>query len=405
MALQDGRDWLKTLWAASFKGQAFYFDADEEEGGQDNVKHVFPHRDDPFVEPMGEALRYFSGTAYVFGDHVDALDAAMKRVMSSGGAGMLVTPLTGPVMAHAETFKRRHEKDKLGYVAFEVKFVRAGASSGLISVPLALNVAFLAVDSVAAAIAGNFAAGVIADPAQPDFVADAAANTLLASVAALDVVRQSFPVDPAQSGALRDTLSALIAQIPDALASGSAADLAASLIQATRDLADAMPAESAARAMLEIANASLPLPSAPLTPLETVALTNIAAAYRVARLAALTAWAEAILRTVFVDRPSGVTVRAEVAARFEVELYDTHGAVDSDLVLAIEDLRGRVIDYLSQQITNLAPLIEVTTVRSLPALFMAWRLYADPKRAGELVARNRVRHPAFMPKSFLALSR
>ncbi len=405
MAQQEGRDWLKTLWSASFKGQAFYFDADEEEGGQDNVKHVFPHRDAPFIEPMGEALRYYSGTAYVFGDNVDALDAAMKRVMSSGGAGTLVTPLAGPVTVHAETFKRKHDKDKLGYVAFEVKFVRAGASSGLISVPLALNVAFRAADAVAMTISTNFAAAVIVDPTQPDFVSDAASDTLSASAAALDVVRQSFPVDPDKSGELRDALSGLIAQIPASLANGAATDLAASLIDTTRNLADAMPAVSAARAMLEIADASLPLPSVALTATEGVAQENLAAAYRVARLAALTAWAEAILRTTFSDRPAGVSARAEVAARFEAELYDTRGAADADLYLAIDDLRGRVIDYLSQQITNLAPLITVTTARTLPALFMAWRLYADPLRAGELVARNRVRHPAFMPKAFLALSR
>jgi prophage DNA circulation protein len=157
--------------------------------------------------------------------------------------------------------------------------------------------------------------------------------------------------------------------------------------------------------MLEIADASLPASSVTLTVTEGTAAANRAAAYRVARLAALTAWAETILRTVYPDRPAGVTARAEVAARFEAELYDTYGAADAELYLAIDDLRGRVIDYLSQQITNLAPLITVTTARSLPALFMAWRLYADPLRAGELVARNSVRHPAFMPKSFLALSR
>jgi hypothetical protein len=39
---------------------------------------VFPHRDDPFIEDMGEALRFYSGSAYVHGDDADALAARSR---------------------------------------------------------------------------------------------------------------------------------------------------------------------------------------------------------------------------------------------------------------------------------------------------------------------------------------
>ena len=40
----------------------------------------------------------------------------------------------------------------------------------------------------------------------------------------------------------------------------------------------------------------------------------------------------------------------------------------------------------------------------MPSLYWAWRLYGDPLRAADLVARNAVRHPSFMPETFVALA-
>ena len=132
---------------------------------------------------------------------------------------------------------------------------------------------------------------------------------------------------------------------------------------------------------------------------------NAAAAARAVRLAALIAYAESILRTTFVSRPDGVTARGEIAERFENELLQTNGAANVSLFLAIEDLRDKVIDWLTQTITNLAPVITVESNRQRPSLALAWLLYADPTRADELVARNRVRNPFFMPREITALSR
>jgi prophage DNA circulation protein len=39
----------------------------------------------------------------------------------------------------------------------------------------------------------------------------------------------------------------------------------------------------------------------------------------------------------------------------------------------------------------------------MPALYWAWRFYKDPNRAMEIVNRNRVADPAFIPPTFEAL--
>ncbi|MNJ70394.1 hypothetical protein D3C77_668450 [compost metagenome] len=42
-------------------------------------------------------------------------------------------------------------------------------------------------------------------------------------------------------------------------------------------------------------------------------------------------------------------------------------------------------------------LVDVTPEQSLPALVLAYRRFGDATRAGEVVQRNRIRHPGFVP--------
>jgi prophage DNA circulation protein len=407
------RDWLKTLWAASYKGVPFYFEEDREKGGRDNVKHVFPHRDPPYIEDMGESLRFYTGSAYVHGDNADQLAGAFKAVMAAYGPGTLVVPYFGPVTVHCEEFERQTQRDRLGYVAFDVKFVRAGAGSAFISVPFLQNTAFVAAGNLASSVAALFP-GSLLTLGQPDHVVAAAADTIASAAASIDVLRQQYPAAPAASAQLRDQVSAIIDAVPVAIngasAPGQAAGaIAANLIDAARNLAKSMPPASAKQATLALADAfpasHITLAGVPFKVSSARAAVNVEAASRVARLAAMTAYAESVLRMTFTSRPDGVTARGEVAERFENELYDTTGADNAPLYVALDALRNSVIDWLTRTINDLAPVITVESAAIRPSLDLAWILYADPARAVELVARNDVRHPSFMPRTISALSR
>ena len=99
-----------------------------------------------------------------------------------------------------------------------------------------------------------------------------------------------------------------------------------------------------------------------------------------------------------------MTARAEVAERFDHELEAAGGAANAPLYIAIEGLRGSVVDYLTRLIADLAPVVTVSANRSLPSLWWSWRIYGVADRSAELVARNSVRHPSFMPREFQALA-
>lgn len=405
--MADVRDWLTTLWRASYKGVPFYFEQDGEEGGRGVIVHVFPNRDDPFNEDLGENPRYYDGHAYVHGDDADDQAAALIRAMASRGPGQLVTPLFGPVAVRCLTFRRKHERDRLGVVAFEARFVREGASAALATIGSSRNAAFGAAAALSQVIAQGLP-GALALGDQPDFVTAAASEVIELAAAALDAARTSYAVDPAASALARDALAAIIADAPAAIESGAAdaiAAVATSLVQTARDLADAMAPDAAARSMIEVAGQFAPDPAKIYhAPSAERAAANAAAALRLARLAALTAYAEALLRADYADRPAGVTARAEAVAHMSAELDLCHGAADAELYLAIQGVRDGVVDYLTQLIADLSPVVTVITVAPRPALVLAWRLYADPARALELVRRNAVRHPSFMPLEVSALA-
>jgi len=243
----------------------------------------------------------------------------------------------------------------------------------------------------------------------PDFVVTAAVDGVQTAAAVLDAARLATPTDPSVSAEVRDQAADIVDQAasvltrtPDAAAVSA---LAAELVAATRALAAGQSPDAAASTMIEVAAASAATVSSNhLSASAEQADVNAAEAARLARLAALTAWAESLVRRTYADRPSGVTARAEAAERFDAELELSGGANNVAIYLAIEGLRDGVVDYLTKLIADLAPIVTVSANRSLPSLWWSWRLYGSADRSSELVARNLVRHPSFMPTEFQALA-
>lgn len=409
------RDWLKTLWRASYKGTPFFVERDEEDGGRRIVVHQFPMRDPPYLEDMGEDKRSFVASAYVASDSADTDAGALVATCATRGAGVLVLPTHGPILVRCLNFRRQRAKDRHGYIAFELEFIREGFASPLASVAMLANLVFMATDAAALSIAAGFVAG-IQTTLQPDYVIAAATNGAQDAVSTVEAIRTTQPVDPVVSAAQRTEIQSIFDAAPALIVDPSPAvaqTLPARIIASARAVGDATPAPQAAAAFEAIvadptlaaavggaASVSAVYP----TPRRRAAALNDAAAKRLLLLTALSAYAEAVVRLTLADRPSAITLRANVAEYFEGVLI-LIPAGEIDLFRAIAALRDRVVEYLSRAILDLAPVVTVEANLGMPSLFWAYRLYADPNRSTELVARNSVVHPSFMPTMFEALSK
>jgi prophage DNA circulation protein len=82
------------------------------------------------------------------------------------------------------------------------------------------------------------------------------------------------------------------------------------------------------------------------------------------------------------------------------ELGDTVVAdplIDRDLFVALEDVRATLSEHLTRTGQNLPAITTFTPPETMPALVIAWELYGDITRANEIIDRNRIRHPNFVP--------
>jgi prophage DNA circulation protein len=390
------------LWPASFRGVPFFVMNDEETGGRRLVVHEFPGRDDPFVEDLGAKARKYAVTAYLASEDATGQASALTAIATQRGAGSLVLPTHGPVQVRAEEFKRSRERDKLGYIAYTLSCVQEGFASALASASSLANLIFVAADALEVAVGPFYAASIVSDA--PEYVASAAVDGFVTAVATIDVVRADNPVDPLASYFQQVALASL-ADAAASLVTSTPSDAATGLVVAARAIGDGLPASVAATAFLAVADAT-PNVSLPVTTSANrrSAAANADANARLLRIAALTAYGEAMARATFASQPQGITARADVVEYFDAEMELCNGGSDADLFDAIEGLRNSVVAYLSSVITTLAPVVTVETRIRLPAIVMAYRLYQDPTRADELVDRNRVRVPSRLPLEFAALA-
>ncbi|MBR0871204.1 DNA circularization N-terminal domain-containing protein [Bradyrhizobium tropiciagri] len=416
------RNWLKTLWSASYKGTPFFVERDEEEGGRRIVVHQFPMRDDPYLEDLGEDKREFQVVAYVASDAADTQAAALAASCASRGPGNLVLPTHGPIIVRCLSFQRQRDKDKHGYIAFRLDFVREGSAFALATVAALANLIFAAADNLSFVAATAFASS-LTFANQPDYVRDAAVTAVETNAAALESIRSSATVDPAVSLAQKVEIQSIFDAASDVIttpvvgarayatpaglaANSPAVDLGARIMASARAIGDGIPpAEAVSTFENLLASAQVEVP-APIfsTPGTIAEASNEATAYRALRVAALAVYGEAIARVTLSDRPAALTLRADVAELFESELLALD-AGDTDLAHALMQMRDAVIKYLSRAVLDLASVLIIEANLSMPSLFWAWKLYQDPTRSTELAARNRVPHPSFMPNDFEALAK
>jgi prophage DNA circulation protein len=107
----------------------------------------------------------------------------------------------------------------------------------------------------------------------------------------------------------------------------------------------------------------------------------------------------------YVDPRLARQARADVAEFFDYAMTALDGWKNYAVYAELANLRRLTVQHLSQTITTLAPILNVKATNSMPSLWWANYLYGDANRATELVERNAVILPSFMPAEFEALSK
>jgi prophage DNA circulation protein len=122
------RDWLTTLRRASFRGVSFHVEAEDNVVGRRVAVHDISGGEAPVTEDMGALAREFSVAAYVAGDAADRVGLTLEAACGAPGPSLLMLPMDAARLMHCVGCRRHREKDRAGYVAYDLAFVEAGAA-------------------------------------------------------------------------------------------------------------------------------------------------------------------------------------------------------------------------------------------------------------------------------------
>lgn len=418
-------NWREQLRSGSFRGVPFLIEGADTATGRRAAIHEYPGRDRPYVEDLGRKRRELSVECLIIGPDYMATRDALIAACEKPGPGTLVHPYYGERRVVCTGARIRETTREGGLARFSIAFVEAGenleprvTTARRAEIEAAADAALLAVrdqlaralDVTGPALLEQSAAGVVADLAEAleRAAADLPAGPL--SAPRLDIVLARMP-----AGAFTDALAELLRPLLPAPVRGLViqqlrrlASDAASLVRAPESLAGrlagamrvlglmaggARPA-TAAGALSGLAAWGDDLPSAPATTATRRRQgANQSAIVWTARSVAAVESARTAAGLIFADRDAAVAVRDQVSEALEAVMETADDAAYHRLAA----VRAVTVRDIGERAASLVPLRRYTPGASLPALVIAHQLYGDAGRAGEILARNRVRHPGFVP--------
>ncbi|MDA8258380.1 MAG: DNA circularization N-terminal domain-containing protein [Betaproteobacteria bacterium] len=372
----------------SFRGARFVVPENDLEFGRRKQVHEYPKRDTPYVEDIGRKARRFSvqvfvdGSITADGDYIPARDALIAAI-EEAGPGTLVHPWYGSLRVDVVESSVRESTREGGRAAFQLAFVEAGEAI--------------------------FPTATVQTASQVEAAADAALETVQADF------EQAWDVDKLPGFSLAELAAEIdrtlaederwVAGAVDSVAAQIRApgNMAAALVGAVRRLADATSAPLRAISLYKtLFGAGSSSPAVPTTtPTRRRQAASTAALHAAVQRSAVIEACRASSRAGYMSRDDALTVRASLldALDDQMEAVDAvAGApVSDDVYQALAALRAAVAEDLRVRGARLPELTTITLGAPMPALVVAYRVFGNAARDTEIVERNHIRHPGYVP--------
>lgn len=378
--------WREDLQPASFRGVPFEVESESSSFGRRVQVHEYPQRDKPWTEDLGRASRTVDLTAFLIGDDYLARRDALLAALEEEGAGTLVHPWYGQLEVNVRDLARvGHSRDLGGMCQISMSFVEAGE----LAFPSAVNSlgaqSLLASDQLGDVAATDFASSFELD-GWPSFVQDAFSADLDLFSGLLEAAATGWQF--------------LDATVPTW--AGDELTFAQGVIGMFNR--SVLPATVAGSVRLN-RNAVMSLAALGVQYGTYVVAPSAAAPARYQREVNRAALAQLFQRSVLVQA-SGMT------AAMPLPVYDDAVLVRGSVCGALDDasldaadsvytplqvLRARVYADVTGRLSAAAKLRTYTPPEVVPGLVLAYDLYEDVDREAEIVERNAVRHPGFLP--------
>lgn len=384
--------WRKALQAGSFRGVAFSIDAHETAGGRRTVQHEYPLRDEPYAEDLGRKAREFGIECLVIGEDYMPDRDALVEALEQEGPGTLVHPYLGSRLVVVQGYRLRESSAEGGIARFSITFLEAGRIAEPDTIADTPSAVDTAADAASAATVAEFGE-TFSVAGAASYVADAAvgivqdANSALRNLSGR-IAAATSPITAfaAQLDQLGQSVGTLI-RTPLTLAA-DVAGVVYSLAGVASSVAGAFAAYR------EFGDFGKDAPAPPSgTASRAQQTTNQTALYALLQRSATIEAVRSSARLTFATSAEALAARDALRDSIDT-LMDTAG---SGVYVALLELRAAMVSDLTTRGGSLPRVVPYTAPATTPALVLAYRTHSDAQRDTEIVARNRVRHPGFVP--------
>lgn len=399
--------WRGRLQRASFRGVPFFVDDAGTEGGRRWAHFEYPGRDLPYSEDLGRTQRKYALRAYALGDDYMGTRDRLLAALETAGPGRLVHPYVGELSVCVDAYRTHEADDEGGICRFDLAFTESSETAA--PDPIAAPGAALGItaDGLLKS-AGDWFSKVWQSTGLPDFVSLSALKDLSSLGDTLGWM--GVP------GLGNSQILNMLRFLPSDLSAASIekfVEQGASLVAGAKPVAQAItllgilgrlkfpiqaPARSAPPSPLATTFRALPrdvAPPVPPTPARAQEALNHDALGAYVNQVALASMSEPIRTVPLTSYADLVALRTWVVDLFD----DVEIGAPAEVCRTLALHRAAIIRELSRRGTTLRPLRYYATLSPTPARVLAQRLYQDPSRDAELVARTHAVHPGFLPLS------
>lgn len=381
--------WKEKYQQASFRGVQFFVARTENTGGRRLVAHQFPEKDEGSVEDLGRQLRRFTLTAYIIGEDYFVARDNLIKALELGGSGTLVHPYFGSLEVYVMKYTQTEDRNNMRQARFGLIFREAGTKTFPTSIidtkSNLLNKTFNVFEQAQKAFLKVYS--VLNKPAAMLQNVDSTINN---TIGLTESVRRIVGADAGyrrkilaisqrgqqlvyQAQNLYNDFEYMLSYGTDPTSNDFAADSDNSKdqfneltqlfsVQPPVDLGLEDPSVAVANMTQEVAT------SAASSVISVMPFESVNQALE--------------LQSIILDQIDKINGRKDV---------------DDNVYEAFRELKAAIVLHIEEEQTNLSRLISYTPTESIPSLTLSQLLYGSYDQADNIVSRNKIGHPGFIP--------
>lgn len=405
--------WRDQMLPASFRGISFLIPQASVPVGMKVQLHEFPQRDEPYAEQMGKQAQVHRLVCWIIGDDCFERRDKFMEAVQTPGAGELVHPWLGRMQVKAGEAELTHDFKQGGMAAFAVTFypdiplkfptakvntqqqVVKASDSLLDSALVRYKSAMAKVDQARLGLARlrNSLSGVYTVIQQQFSTIIGAFTNLTGFVQSLMNAPDSlsslfssyfseFSVDDYlsdDSGSSYRNSVATATQQTEAVASINTVSDSGGVDAATASQATANLVQDALLVQVALIISEMPVASQPVSTATVASVEQ-----------------QAVQPIVRPEVPVADDV-IELRDNLNEAIFQASLKADPEHYMVLNTLRQTIVKHLTAVAESGVRLVEITPPETLSALVLAYRRFGDATRESEVVQRNRLRHPGFVP--------